>query len=60
MAAVNPGERAVVAVQTTLLLLLYLFLYFPVFYIAYLSFMENSVWPFRRSSPGSGTPACGS
>lgn len=46
MAAVNPGERSVVAVQTTLLLLLYLFLYFPIFYIAYLSFMENSVWPF--------------
>ncbi len=46
MAAVSPGERVVVAVQSALLLLLYLFLYFPIFYIAYLSFMENSVWPF--------------
>lgn len=46
MAAVNPGRRSVVALQTALLLLLYLFLYFPVFYIGYLSFMENSVWPF--------------
>ena len=46
MAAVNPGERFVVAVQTALLLVLYLFLYFPIFYIGYLSFMENSAWPF--------------
>jgi ABC-type spermidine/putrescine transport system permease subunit II len=46
MAAVNPGERTVVGVQTVLLLLLYLFLYFPILYIAYLSLMENSVWPF--------------
>ena len=46
MAALNPGERFVIAVQTGLLLVLYLFLYFPIFYIAYLSFMENSVWPF--------------
>ncbi len=46
MAAVNPGERVVVSGQTVLLLLLYLFLYFPIFYIGYLSLMENSVWPF--------------
>ncbi len=46
MAAVSPGERGVMAVQTVLLLFLYLFLYFPILYIAYLSFMENSVWPF--------------
>jgi len=46
MAAVNPGERAVVVVQTVMLLLLYLFLYLPIFYIAYLSIVENSTWPF--------------
>lgn len=46
MAAVNPGERGVMAVQIALLLLLYLFLYLPILYIAYLSLMENSVWPF--------------
>lgn len=46
MAAVNPGERVVIGVQTLLLLLLYVFLYFPILYIAYLSVMENSVWPF--------------
>ncbi len=46
MAAVNPGERALIAVQTMLLCLLYLFLYFPIFYIAFLSVAENSVWPF--------------
>ncbi len=46
MAAVNPGERFVAAAQTLLLLFLYFFLYFPVFYIGYLSFVENSVWPF--------------
>ncbi len=46
MAAVNRGEPAVVAWQSVLLALLYLFLYFPIFYIAYLSTMENSVWPF--------------
>jgi ABC-type spermidine/putrescine transport system permease subunit II len=46
VAAVNPGERTVVSLQTVMLLLLYVFLYFPIFYIGYLSFMENSVWPF--------------
>ena len=46
MAAVNPRERAAVAAQTVMLLLLYLFLYFPIFYVIYLSVMENSVWPF--------------
>jgi ABC-type spermidine/putrescine transport system permease subunit II len=46
MAAVSPGERGVMAVQTVLLLFLYLFLHFPILYVAYLSSMENSVWPF--------------
>jgi ABC-type spermidine/putrescine transport system permease subunit II len=46
MTAVSPGERALISGQSLLLLLLYVFLYFPIFYIAYLSFMENSVWPF--------------
>ena len=46
MAAVGSGGRAVISVQGLLLALLYLFLYFPIGYIAYLSLMENSVWPF--------------
>ena len=46
MAAVNPAARFVIGGQTALLLALYLFLYFPIFYIGYLSLMENSVWPF--------------
>jgi ABC-type spermidine/putrescine transport system permease subunit II len=46
MAAVNPSERFVISFQAVLLGVLYLFLYFPIFYIVYLSFMENSVWPF--------------
>ena len=46
MAAVSPGERAVISVQSLMLGLLYLFLYFPIFYIIYLSVAENSVWPF--------------
>ena len=46
MAAVNPGERAVTTLQSLLLGLLYVFLYFPIFYIADLSVMQNSVWPF--------------
>ena len=36
----------VIVVQGLLLGLLYAFLYFPIGYIAYLSLMENSVWPF--------------
>jgi ABC-type spermidine/putrescine transport system permease subunit II len=46
MAAVSPGARAVIAGQSAMLALLYLFLYFPIFYVVYLSVMENSVWPF--------------
>ncbi len=46
MAAVDPGERRGIALQTALLLFLYIFLYFPIFYIAYVSLTENSVWPF--------------
>ncbi len=33
-------------VQVAMLGLLYLFLYFPIFYITYLSLVDNSVWPF--------------
>ena len=54
MAAVNPGERSVMAAQTLLLLLLYAFLYFPIVYIGYLSVVENSVWPFP---PGGDRPS---
>jgi ABC-type spermidine/putrescine transport system permease subunit II len=46
MAAVGSGGRVGIAVQTLLLGLLYIFLYFPILYIAYLSLMANSVWPF--------------
>ena len=46
MAAVNPSARFVITGQTAMLLALYLFLYFPIFYIGYLSIMENNVWPF--------------
>jgi ABC-type spermidine/putrescine transport system permease subunit II len=42
----RPGKTVVISAQTLLLLILYLFLYFPIFYIVYLSFMENSIWPF--------------
>jgi ABC-type spermidine/putrescine transport system permease subunit II len=46
MTAVSPGARAAAALQAAMLGVLYLFLYFPILYIAYLSFMENAVWPF--------------
>jgi len=46
MTAVGPRERAVVATQTSLLLFLYIFLYFPIFFIIYVSFVDNTVWPF--------------
>ena len=46
MAAVSPGARVTLGVPALLLGLLYLFLYFPIGYIAYLSLMANSVWPF--------------
>jgi len=46
VSAVNPGERLVITSQTVMLIILYLFLYFPIFYITYLSFASNSVWPF--------------
>ena len=46
MAAVGPGARATIGVQALLLGALYLFLYFPIGYVAYLSLMANSVWPF--------------
>lgn len=46
MASVNPGERAVMIVQSMLLGILYVFLYFPIFFIVYVSFVENTVWPF--------------
>ncbi len=54
MAAVSPGEKAVVATQSSLLLFLYLFLYLPIFFIIYVSFVDNTVWPFHRSLPGNG------
>ena len=46
MTAVGPRERAVVVTQTSLLLFLYIFLYFPIFFIIYVSFVDNTVWPF--------------
>lgn len=46
MSAVNPGEARTIALQSVLLGVLYLFLYLPIFYIAYLALTRNSVWPF--------------
>lgn len=46
MAAVSPKERAVVATQSILLVFMYIFLYFPIFFIIYVSFVDNTVWPF--------------
>ena len=46
MAAVQSREKLQILWQTMMLLLLYVFLYFPIFYIVYLSIVENSVWPF--------------
>jgi len=46
MSAVNPHEKWGIAVQSAMLGALYLFLYLPIFYIAYLSLAENNIWPF--------------
>jgi ABC-type spermidine/putrescine transport system permease subunit II len=46
MAAISPKERAVVVAQSVLLMFLYIFLYFPIFFIIYVSFVDNTVWPF--------------
>ncbi len=46
MNAVNPSRRLSFSVQAALLLFLYIFLYFPIFYVIYLSFVDNTVWPF--------------
>jgi ABC-type spermidine/putrescine transport system permease subunit II len=46
MAAVGPREWTVVIAQTSLLIFLYIFLYFPIFFIIYVSFVDNTVWPF--------------
>ena len=45
MVVISPGARVTIGVQMLLLGALYLFLY-PIAYIAYLSLMANSVWPF--------------
>jgi ABC-type spermidine/putrescine transport system permease subunit II len=41
--------RLLFGFQTATLLVLYLFLYAPIFYIAYVSFQSDSVWPFPPS-----------
>lgn len=46
MAAVSPKERVFMFGQGFLLLLLYFFLYFPILFIVFVSFVENTVWPF--------------
>jgi ABC-type spermidine/putrescine transport system permease subunit II len=46
MAAISPSARVAIGLQALLLGVLYLFLYFPIGYVAYLSLMANSVWPF--------------
>ncbi len=46
MSAVHSNERVTFWALVLMLIVLYVFLYFPIFYIVYLSFVENSVWPF--------------
>ena len=46
MAAVSRKEWVVVITQAMMLGILYLFLYFPIFLIIYVSFVDNTVWPF--------------
>jgi ABC-type spermidine/putrescine transport system permease subunit II len=46
MGAVNPSEKIGKVVQIIILCGLYIFLYFPILYLVYLSFMENPIWPF--------------
>ena len=46
MAAVSRKESAVVGTQAVMLGALYLFLYFPIFFIIFVSFVDNTVWPF--------------
>lgn len=46
MAVVIPKERVVITIQSILLIFLYLFLYFPIFFIIFVSFVDNTVWPF--------------
>lgn len=46
MAAVSRKERAVILTQATMLGILYIFLYFPIFFIIFVSFVDNTVWPF--------------
>jgi ABC-type spermidine/putrescine transport system permease subunit II len=58
MAAISPSARVTIGVQMLLLGALYLFLYFPIAYIAYLSLMANSVWPFPPGGPPNGTRGC--
>lgn len=41
----NKSKRGLI-VPKVMLILLYVFLYFPIFYIIYLSFVRNTVWPF--------------
>ncbi len=46
MNRMRAAERTLVTGQSVMLVLLYVFLYFPIFYVTYLSFVDNSVWPF--------------
>ncbi len=46
MAAVSRKEWAVVGTQAGMLGILYIFLYLPIFFIIFVSFVNNTVWPF--------------
>lgn len=46
MPAVTRREWAVLFTQGIMLGLLYIFLYFPIFFIIFVSFVDNTVWPF--------------
>lgn len=46
MTAVNPKQWFLIIGQAVMLVFLYIFLYFPILFIIYVSFVENTVWPF--------------
>ncbi len=46
MAAINRKHFMLRVGQALLLALLYIFLYFPILFITYVSFVDNIIWPF--------------
>ena len=46
MSTISRKPFLLVLGQAAMLGLLYLFLYFPIMFIIYVSFVDNTVWPF--------------